>query len=61
MLYGWAGAAVALSSIGDLVLTVPWRDVLVVLAVAVVAGLLASVVPGRTASRTSPVEALAME
>ncbi|ROS78588.1 ABC transporter permease [Cellulomonas sp. PhB143] len=59
--YGWAGSAVALSVMGDVALTVPWRDLGIVLVVAVLAGLVASVVPGRTAARTSPVAALAVD
>ncbi|CPU65259.1 Uncharacterised protein [Mycobacteroides abscessus] len=42
-------------------LAVPWRDIALVLVVALVAGLVASVVPGRTAARTSPVAALAVD
>ncbi|MBD5786418.1 ABC transporter permease [Cellulosimicrobium terreum] len=61
VLYGWAGAATALSLMGDVAFSVPWRDVAIVLVVALAAGLLASVVPGRTAARTSPVEALAID
>ncbi|MFI2705155.1 ABC transporter permease [Cellulosimicrobium composti] len=61
VLYGWAGAATALSIMGDVSLAVPWRDVALVLVVALVAGLVASVVPGRTAARTSPVAALAVD
>lgn len=61
VLYGWAGAATALSVMGDVSLAVPWRDVALVLVVALVAGLVASVVPGRTAARTSPVAALAVD
>lgn len=61
VLYGWAGSATALSIMGDVSLTVPWRDIALVLVVALVAGLVASVVPGRTAARTSPVAALAVD
>jgi putative ABC transport system permease protein len=61
VVYGWAGATTALGWAGDVVLAVPWRDVALVLLVAVVAGLVASVVPARAAARTSPVEALATE
>ena len=61
LLYGWAGAAAALGVMGDVLIVVPWRDVALVLAVAIVAGLVASVVPGRAAARTSPVAALAVE
>ena len=48
-------------SFGDVLLTVPWRDLGLVLVVAVGAGLVASVLPGRTAARTSPVAALAVD
>ncbi|GAA1710641.1 FtsX-like permease family protein [Isoptericola hypogeus] len=61
LVYGWSGAAAALGWAGEPVIAVPWRDVLLMLAVAAVAGLVASVVPARTAARTSPVEALATE
>ncbi|MBD8080215.1 ABC transporter permease [Cellulosimicrobium arenosum] len=61
VVYGWAGAATALSLLGDVSFAVPWRDVAIVLVVALAAGFLASVVPGRTAARTSPVAALAVD
>ncbi|WP_265521788.1 ABC transporter permease [Oerskovia flava] len=61
LLYGWAGSATALSAMGDVSLAVPWRDIAIVLVVALVAGLLASIVPGRAAARTSPVAALAVD
>lgn len=61
VLYGWAGATTALSSMGDVPLVIPWADVAMVLGVALVAGLLASVVPARAAVRTHPVAALAAE
>ncbi len=61
LVYGWAGSAAALGVMGDVVLAVPWREIGLVLLVAAVAGLVASVVPARTAVRTSPVEALATE
>ncbi|QAY68938.1 ABC transporter permease [Xylanimonas protaetiae] len=61
LLYGWAGAEAILGQMAHAVLTVPWRDVTLALAIALVAGLVASVVPGRTAARTSPVAALATE
>ncbi|QDW64182.1 ABC transporter permease [Oerskovia sp. KBS0722] len=61
ILYGWAGASAALAVMGDVTLAVPWRDVALVVVVALVAGLLASVIPGRSAARTSPVEALAVD
>jgi putative ABC transport system permease protein len=61
LLYGWAGATTALSSMGDVPLVVPWTDIAIVLGVALVAGLVASVVPARAAVRTHPVAALAAE
>jgi putative ABC transport system permease protein len=61
VLYGWAGATTALSAMGDVPLVIPWADVAMVLGVALVAGLLASVVPARAAVRTHPVAALAAE
>ncbi|PFG44102.1 putative ABC transport system permease protein [Isoptericola jiangsuensis] len=61
LVYGWAGSAAALGIMGDVSLAVPWLDVTLVLLVAVVAGLVASVVPARTALKASPVEALAAE
>ncbi|MCK9794961.1 FtsX-like permease family protein [Isoptericola sp. 4D.3] len=61
LVYGWSGAAAALGWAGTPVIVVPWRDVLLMLLVAAVAGLVASVAPARTAVRTSPVEALASE
>ncbi|MFJ3406054.1 ABC transporter permease [Promicromonospora sp. NPDC090134] len=61
LVFGWAGAATALSLMGDVRYAVPWTDIALVLAVALVAGLLASVVPARAAVRTSPVAALGVE
>jgi putative ABC transport system permease protein len=60
--YGWSGAAASFTMVGhELVLTVPWGSVGVVLLVAVAAGVLASVLPGRRAARAHPVAALAEE
>ncbi|MFD6142488.1 ABC transporter permease [Promicromonospora sp. NPDC060271] len=61
LVFGWAGAATALSVMGDVRYAVPWADLGIVLAVALVAGLLASVLPARAAARTSPVAALGVE
>ncbi|RAO37432.1 hypothetical protein PSN13_01414 [Micromonospora saelicesensis] len=58
LIFGWAGAATALSLMGDVRYAVPWTDVGAVVAIALVAGLLASVLPVRAAARTSPVAAL---
>ncbi|WP_028264673.1 ABC transporter permease [Arthrobacter sp. MA-N2] len=57
--YGWLGAKAALDPVADVVPVVPWLQLLGVFAVAVVAGLLASVLPARRAARLSPVEGLA--
>ena len=54
--YGLIGAA---SVLGEIVLAVPWLQVAAIIAVATVAGLLASVLPARRAARTSPVAAIA--
>ena len=59
--YGWMGAVVVLGSFAEIHLTVPWLDLAVLVVVALAAGLLASVLPARSAARTSPVEALAVE
>jgi putative ABC transport system permease protein len=59
LLYGWAGATTALSALGRVPLVVPWTEILVVLGVALVAGLVASVLPARAAVRTHPMAALA--
>ncbi|GAB2454189.1 ABC transporter permease [Xylanimonas ulmi] len=61
LVYGWGGSLAALGSIGDVRLAVPWRDVALVAAIALAAGLVASVAPGRSAVRPSPVAALATE
>jgi putative ABC transport system permease protein len=59
LLYGWAGATTALSSVGAVPLVVPWDDVAMVLGIALVAGLVASVAPARAAVRAHPLAALA--
>lgn len=61
LFYGWAGAATVFGTTGDLNLAVPWTDLGIVLAVALLAGLAASVLPGRSAARTPPVAALAVD
>jgi putative ABC transport system permease protein len=57
--YGLIGAASVLGQVGDIVLAVPWLQVTAIIAVATLAGLLASVLPARRAARTSPVAAIA--
>jgi putative ABC transport system permease protein len=59
--YGWLGAQAALGAFTAVTATIPWGQILLVVAVAAVAGLLASVVPARRAARLSPVEGLAMD
>ncbi|MFC8041184.1 ABC transporter permease [Paenarthrobacter sp. NPDC057355] len=59
IVYGWLGAQATLGSMATVVPTVPWLQLAAVFGVAVVAGLLASVIPARRAARLSPVEGLA--
>jgi len=61
LVYGWAGSTILLGSSGGLALAVPWRDLGLILVIAVAAGLLASVLPSRTATRTPPVAALTVD
>lgn len=57
--FGWLGLKALPINFDHVVLTVPWWQILAVVAVSVVAALAASWVPGRRAARTSPVVALA--
>ncbi|MEU4364301.1 FtsX-like permease family protein [Promicromonospora sp. NPDC023987] len=59
--FGWSGSATALSMMGTVQFAVPWTELALILGVALVAGLLASVLPARAAARTSPVAALGAE
>ncbi|HEY0188589.1 MAG TPA: FtsX-like permease family protein [Cellulomonas sp.] len=59
LVYGWAGSIAVLGSIGTVELRVPWAHLGLALAIAVLAGVVASVLPGRSAARTPPVAALA--
>ena len=61
LVYGWAGTAVILGGTGEVVMAVPWTYLGAIAAVALAAGLLASVLPARSAVRTPPVAALAAE
>ncbi|PZR54425.1 ABC transporter permease [Xylanimonas oleitrophica] len=58
LLYGWGGSLAALGVMGDVRLAVPWTEILLIAVVALVAGLVASVLPGRSAAKSSPVAAL---
>ncbi|MBA3368150.1 MAG: ABC transporter permease, partial [Geodermatophilaceae bacterium] len=57
--YGLAGTSAILGQAAALVLDIPWLQIGAVVAVATVAGVLASVLPARRAARTSPVAAMA--
>jgi len=58
--YGWVGAASAFGQAGGpMVLDIPWGQLGLVLLLAVVAALLASVMPARRAARATPTQALA--
>ena len=58
VLYGWLGAQAALGSFATVGLSLPWLQLLGVLAVALLAGLAASVLPARRAARLSPMAGL---
>lgn len=57
--YGWIGARTVLGGVSQVHLAVPVRDLTLTIAVAMLAGLLASVLPSRSAARSSPIAALA--
>jgi putative ABC transport system permease protein len=58
--YGWIGAASAFGEAGEsMVLDIPWGQLGLVLLLAVVAALLASVLPARRAAKATPTQALA--
>lgn len=61
VLFGWAGAGVVLRSLDMSVpaLQIDWVRTLLTGAVVLVAGALASVLPGRRAARVTPIEGLA--
>lgn len=60
-LYGWLGAQSALGGFATVQPSVPWLQLLLVVAVAALAGLAASVVPARRAAKLSPVAGLATD
>lgn len=60
-LYGWLGAQSALGAFSPVAASIPWGQLGVVLAVALLAGLAASVLPARRAARLSPVAGLAAD
>lgn len=58
--YGWVGAASAFGEADeDMVLAIPWSQLGLILLLAVVAALLASVLPARRAAKATPTQALA--
>ena len=59
--YGWVGTRIVLEQMGSVGLVVAWRDVGLAVLVAAGADVLASILPGRRAARSSPVTALADE
>lgn len=59
--YGWLGAQSALGGFADVTPALPWVQLGGVLAVALVAGLGASLLPARRAARLSPVAGLAAD
>jgi putative ABC transport system permease protein len=59
--YGWAGSIIVLGPVIGTELALPWSQLVAVVIVAIAAGALASVLPARSAARTSPIAALAME
>ncbi|KGM11023.1 hypothetical protein N869_03030, partial [Cellulomonas bogoriensis 69B4 = DSM 16987] len=59
--YGWIGVQTVLGQLGTVTFSLPWTHLTGLLVVALAAGLLASVIPGRTAARTPPVQALGVE
>ncbi|MET4061192.1 putative ABC transport system permease protein [Arthrobacter sp. UYP6] len=60
-LYGWLGAQSALGAFSPVAASIPWGQLGLVLAVALLAGLAASVLPARRAARLSPVAGLAAD
>ncbi len=61
LLFGWAAAYEIFSSLGTVAFPIPWSTGLVILVVALVAAILASVLPARRVNRNPPVVALAEE
>ncbi|MER2137414.1 MAG: ABC transporter permease, partial [Arthrobacter sp.] len=59
--YGWLGAQSALGAFADVTPALPWLQLGGVLAVALVAGLGASLLPARRAARLSPVAGLSAD
>lgn len=61
ILFGWIGTVAVMMEVAAAQLDIPWLQIVLVLALAIVAAALSSWWPGRKAGRTSPVEALAVD
>ncbi len=59
--YAFLGAKLLLGAFTTPIFTIRWADIAAIFVVALAAGLIASILPGRSAARTSPVAALAVE
>ncbi|PXY87992.1 hypothetical protein DKK74_04890 [Bifidobacterium asteroides] len=57
-LFGWIGAYQVFVSLGSVTFTVPWSAFALILPVALLAAVVASVLPAREAVKVSPIEAL---
>ncbi|WP_166346702.1 ABC transporter permease [Phytoactinopolyspora limicola] len=58
LIYGWAGTLTAFGGVWDVALGVPWRWLAGIAGLAILAGLAASVLPGRRAARDDPITAV---
>lgn len=58
-LFGWLGSYMVMSGIGEVAYPIDWKTDLIIIIIAALSALLASVFPARRAVRTAPVEALA--
>ncbi|MCT6874157.1 MAG: FtsX-like permease family protein [Bifidobacterium sp.] len=58
MLFGWIGAYQVFAPLGSVIFTVPWSAFALILPVALLAAVAASVLPAREAVKVSPIEAL---
>ena len=58
MLFGWIGAYQVFVPLGSVIFTVPWSAFALILPVALLAAVVASVLPAREAVKVSPIEAL---
>ncbi len=61
LVFAWVGVQVMFDDLVDTTFTVPWWQVAILVAAALVSGVLASVMPSRRAARVSPAAGLALE